>query len=311
MAQIPATATAFPETEVSVLDAYLRGLPSRGTRQVYRRAIRAFDAFLGDRDLLAASRRDLEAFRAHLDNLGRAPATIARMMSAIAGLFDFALDEELVDRNPAARARRPKVPTTSPRRGLLPTEVGALLRVPDQTIAIGQRDKALLLVLIVQGWRVSEALSLRVEDLDDEGGHRVATILGKGSTVFRVPLAAPVWEAINTWLSVSEIAEGPIFVPVGKEGAVKKGRAMSRQSAWKRVRLIAQQAGLTRAVYPHLFRHTCASEALAAGLPLHQVQDHLRHADPRTTRRYDSHRQSLNNPTPHVLASRLMRELIS
>jgi integrase/recombinase XerD len=296
---------AFPESEVSILDAYLRGLPSEATRKVYRRCVLAFDAFVGDRHLHTATRRDVEAFRSHMEDLGQAPSTVGRMLSALNGYFSFALAESEVTMNPVTSARRPKLADCSSRKGITKAETQALLNACDTETMIGLRDRALILVLAIQGWRISEALGLQVEDLGDEQGHRVAEIIGKGNKVARVPLAASVWTAITTWLQAAKITEGPIFVAVAKGGSVKAGKAVSAQCAWKRVRYLAGRADLTREIHPHLFRHGCATAALAAGVPLHQVQDHLRHADPRTTRRYDSHRMSLANPTPHVLAAGL------
>ena len=296
---------AFPEAEINVVDAYLRGLPSESTRQVYTRCIRSFNDFLGDHQLRSASRRDVEAYRAHLENLGRAPATVAKHLSAISGLYTFLMDEGEVDRNPVAAARRPRLSDTSTRKGITPAETQALLAVCDPATTIGLRDRALVFTLAVQGWRVSEALGLHVDDMDDEQGHHVATIMGKGGKVARVPLAAVVWSAIESWLSAAGISEGAVFVPVLKGGMVKPGSAISAQSAWRRIRFLARRADLTREIHPHLFRHGAVTEALARGVPLHQVQDYARHADPRTTRRYDSHRMSLSNPTPHVLAAGL------
>ena len=299
---------AFPEMGVSIVDAYLRGLPSEATRKVYAQCIKSFGGFLGDRHIHAATRRDIEAYRAHLEDLGRAPATVAKVMSALNGYFDFALDEGEVTANPVTSARRPKLSDHSTRKGITPAETQALLAVCDPATTIGLRDRALVLVLAVQGWRVSECLGLDVEHLDEEAGHKVATIMGKGSKVARVPLAAPVWSAIEVWVQAAGITEGPVFVQVQKGGHVHRGRAISSQSAWRRIRFIARRADLTREIHPHLFRHGAVTAALAAGVPLHQVQDFARHADPRTTRRYDSHRMSLSNPTPHVLAAGLEGE---
>lgn len=294
---------AFTEDRISLLDAYIRGLPSEATRRVYRRAIKQFDSFLGTRDVLTATRRDVEAFRAHLEAMGRAPATIAKTMAAVTGLFGFAVDEGLLALNPGACARRPKVPSVSLRQGTSPAEVTALFDALDLDTRIGLRDRVLLLLLAVQAWRISEALGLRVEDLGEESGHRVATIVGKGSKVCRVTLAAPVWHAIRDWLDAAGIKTGPVLLPVLKGGRVQGGSAMSPQSAWRRIRRLGQQAGLSRAIHPHLFRHGAATVLFDRSVPLRDVQDHLRHADPRTTRRYDSHRLSLSNQSPHVLAA--------
>jgi site-specific recombinase XerD len=300
-----AQVVAFPESAVSLVDAFVRGLPSVATRTAYRWAIQSFAEFLG-RDLLTASRRDIEAHRANLEAAGRAPATIAKVLSALSGFYDFAVDEGVIDRNPATSARRPKVADTSPRRALSPAEVRAILAVPDVSKLVGLRDRALLVTLVVQGWRVSEALGLRVEDLAEEGGHKVATICGKGGKVARVPLAAATWQAITAWLESANATTGPVFVAVTKGGVVVAGEAVSQQAAWKRLQSIAEKAGVARHVHAHLFRHGAVTTALASGVPLHQVQDFARHADPRTTRRCDSHRASLANPAPHVLAAALV-----
>ena len=296
----------FPTANMSVVDAFIAGLPSQATRQVYRQVLHAFGSFVGGGDLMAVSRRDVEAYRSQLEQLGRAPATVAKHLAVLSGLFRYALDDGIVTRNPVASARRPKVPDVSPRRALSQAEVQSLLAVPDITAPVGLRDRALLTCLACQGWRISEALSLRVEDLAEDGGHRVATIVGKGNKVVRVTLAGPTSEALQAWMTCAEITSGPIFIAVAKGGAAVHGDALSQQGTWKRLQIIAQKAGIKRHLHAHLFRHTAVTIALDSGVPLHQVTDFARHNDPRTTRRYDSHRNSLNNPACHVLAARLI-----
>ena len=95
-------------------------------------------------------------------------------------------------------------------------------------------------------------------------------------------------------------------VAVTKDGIVVPGEAVSQDAAWKRLQSIAKKARVSRHVHARLFRHGAVTTALASGVPLHLVQDFARHADPRTTRRYDSHRASLANPAPHVLAAMLI-----
>ena len=306
MSREPAQVVAFPEAEISLLGAYLRGLPSDSSRTIYKRAVGAFDGFLGARALLGATRRNVEAYRAHLEALGRAPSTICQHLSALVGFYDFALDEKLIENNPAARARRPKLPKRSNRQGTEVHETQAMLRVccTSTEALIDIRDCALINVLALQAWRIEEALGLTVEDLGEEQGHKIAEITGKGAREDRVTLAAATWSAVHDWLEVAGVTTGPVFVPVLKGGRIVVGKAMSKQAAWKRVKLLAQRAGL-RHIHPHLFRHGAITAVLDAQVPLREAQDFARHADPRTTRRYDSHRESLNNPAPHVLAARL------
>lgn len=301
-----ANVVAFPEDQVSLEEAFLRGLQTEATRREYRRALRGFSAFLDPKPMLAATRRDIEAYIAHLREVGRSPSTICKRLAALSGFFKFAYDEEAISRNPVSSVRRPKLPDCSPRTGLTPSEICSLFEATDSDKLIGVRDRALLAVLSYQGLRISEALGIEVDDLGEELGHKVVTVEGKGGKVARVPLAAPTWAAIQAWLDASGIEDGPIFCAVTKGGRVVDGKAVSPQSAWERVRFLARRGGLSRErVFPHLFRHAAATIALDSGVPLHQVQDFLRHASPVTTRRYDSLRQSLSNPSPHVLAARL------
>jgi integrase/recombinase XerD len=297
---------AFPDSQVSLEPAFLRGLPSPATRRVYRQVLGHFQEFLGSRPLISATRRDVEAYRAILEESGRAPATIAKSLSALSGFFIFGVEEEAVDRNPVSTARRPKLSEMSPRRALAATEVKAIIGACDIDTLIGLRDRAMMLLLAVQGWRAGEVLRLCTEDLHEEQGHKVAVVHGKGGTVIRVPLAAASWSSIWDWCSASGVDNGPIFIVVGRNARPVLGSALSQQSLWKRVALLGRRAGIDRKVHPHLFRHTAITEALDAGVPLHQVQDLARHRDPSTTRRYDSHRHSLRNPAPHVLAGRLV-----
>jgi integrase/recombinase XerD len=295
---------AFPEHEVSLEDAFLRGLNSRATRKVYEHALRVFDGFLGERGLLGAGRRDVEALRATLAEQGRSPATICKLLSGLSSFYRFAVQEGVIDRNPATTARRPKVSDVSPRQALSAAEVKAIFSIGDTSTVVGLRDVAMLLLLGVQGWRIAEVLALHVEDLREEEGHKVATVHGKGSKVQRVTLAAATWQVVQVWITEAAITDGPVFVNVGRDKIPKLGKAIGQQAAWKRLQLLARRAGVLRHVHAHLFRHSAVTEALAAGVALHLVSDFARHSDPATTRRYDSHRQALSNPAPHVLAAK-------
>lgn len=204
-----------------------------------------------------------------------------------------------------ASVRRPKEKITSPRRALSVTEVHQLVGSIDTTTSIGLRDRVLVLLLVVQALRVSEALALRVEDLAQELGHHVATIRGKGGTQIRVPLAAETHVVITTWLNHADIDKGPILAPVLKGNRIQVGKAWSRSSAHRRIGFLGRKAQLNRHIYPHILRHTAATVMLASGVPLHHVQDALRHRSPETTRRYDSHRLSLANPAVHTLSAKL------
>jgi integrase/recombinase XerD len=307
MATTATNVVTFPRPRLSLVDAFIRGLATGATRVVYRRAIGLFEEFLSDKGVLQASRRDVEDWRFAMESRAKplSPSTIAKRMSALTGFYRFAIGEQRIETNPAAAARRPKLPTESPRQGVSPVEVSAILAVCDVD-TIGLRDRAMVTVLALQAWRISSLLGLNVEDLGVDGGHRVATIRAKGSKVVRVALASESWSVIQKWVEEAGITKGPIFIPVRQGGALQFGSAMSSQSANRRIKVLARRAGIERDLHPHLFRHGAITQALDASVPLRDVQDFALHADPKTTRRYDSHRRSLNNPTTHVLASKML-----
>jgi len=305
MSTTPAQVVAFPDSAISTEDAFLRGLRRDPTRRAYQRVLNAFQDFMGGHDKLTATRRQVEAYRAALETQGRSPATVALHLACLSSFYDYALADEVVVRNPVAAARRPKVSDYSPRTPLAVPEVQALFAACDQTL-VGLRDRAMLALLAIQGWRIGEVLGLRLDDLGEESGHKVAVVRGKGGRVDRVTLSAWTWEAVTTWCETAGIEDGAVFVVVGRSGALVQGKPMSQQSAWKRLRMLGRRAGIRRNVHAHLLRHTAVTELLVADVPLHRVQDFARHASPSTTRRYDGHRRSLSNPSAHVLAARLV-----
>lgn len=296
---------SFPESQISLLDAFTRSLNSPLTRDVYTREVEAFVSWLGGRDELTCRARDVEAYRAYREEAGDSPATIAKRMSALSSFYAFAMREEAIGHNPAAQARRPKVSDASPRQGLSPSQVEAMLAAAARgsTPLSGLRDTALVAMLAYQITRLGETLGLRVEDIGEELGHRVAVLRRKHHKVMRVPLAAPTWQALHAWIRAAGLVEGPVFIPVDQKGVSHKGEAVSSQAAEKIVKRIAARAGLDPTkVHPHLFRHGGITTALDQKVPLAEVQDHAGHSDPKTTRRYDNHRGRLSNPTPHILA---------
>jgi len=269
---------------------WLVGFSNLNTRAAYHRDLATFAAWSKGRDLdpLTTHRSHLELYARTLEAEGRSPATVSRHLSALSGFFTWCEEEGRIPANPAARVRRPKVGKDSPTLGLDKSEAEALIA------AAPEADRALILLLIFNGLRVSEVCGLTAEGLSVERGHRVLEVHGKGGRIDRVPLAPRTAEAIDALLAGRE--SGPIFLR-------PDGAPLDRHTASYRVRRLARRAGIGKRITPHSLRHTAVTLALDAGVPLRDAQDFARHADPRTTRRYDRGRASLDRHATYTLAA--------
>jgi site-specific recombinase XerD len=240
---------------------------------------------------LAAHRVHVDGFVREAEAAGVAAATLARRLAALSGFYTYAVDEGLIARSPVTRVRRPKVLDDSPRLGIDREQMRALLETAE---ADGPRSAALVALLGLNGLRISEALAADVSDLGVERGHRTLRLDRKGGRVAVVPLSPRTAAAVDEL--VGERTGGSIFI-------TGSGRRLDRQAAWKIVRRLAVAAGITHAISPHSFRHGFVTNALDAGVSLRDVQDAAGHADPRTTRRYDRARHSLDRHATYAVAA--------
>ena len=290
----PAEITAHAEAD-KLAAAWLIGYSPK-TRNAYLADLKDFAAFCREHDLdpLTAHRSQVDAYKATLEARGLAPATIARRLSALSGFYEYAVDEELIARSPVSRVKRPKVGSDSPTLGLDGPE---LSRIVDAAATAGPRDHALICLLAFNGLRVSEVCNADASDLDTIRGHRVLTITRKGGSKATAPLAPRTAEALGAHLDGR--SEGPLLL-------ANDGGRLTRHGAARIVKRLARAAGLgEKRITPHSLRHTFVTLSLDQGTALRDVQDAAGHADPRTTRRYDQGRQSLDRHPTYALASSL------
>jgi integrase/recombinase XerD len=293
-AQAPAIAT-LDELRL----AHAAGYRSENTRDAYQRDIDAYIAFAtangapafpAQRVVIDAWCRTMEA---QVDEQGRrlvSDATITRRLGALSSLHAYAIAEGIVDANPVANVRRPPRADTSPTLGLDRDEARRFVAAAD---TMGDRTALLVRLLLHNGLRVSEALQLRVEDISEQRGHLVVLVTGKGSRRAVVPLNAPTRAALDR--VVGERTTGYVL-------QTASGRPLDRHNVAKLVAQVAKRAGITKRISPHSLRHSAITAALDAGVPLRDVQDFARHADPRTTRRYDRNAHGLDRHATYRLA---------
>jgi len=225
--------------------------------------------------LLAATRRE-----------GAAPATQARLLSALRGLLRFLHEEGAgPERDPTRLAGRVRLWQRLP--GVLrPEEAQALLDAPPAEGWEGLRDRALLALLYGGGLRASEACDLRLEDLElhtTGAGPGLLRVRGKGGRERLVPFGGEARERLEAWLEGGR----PLLRARGSWVLLSRGgRRLDRSRVFVLVREHATAAGLPLEVHPHMLRHSCATHLLAGGGDLRSVQEFLGHADLRTTERY-------------------------
>ena len=231
---------------------------------------------------LAARRADLELFVRWMQETRRfKPSTVARRTSVVAGFYRTCVIDGVLDHSPAEYVRRPTVPPESPTLGLTHLQFEAMLTAARDSS--NTNDFALVAMLGLLGLRIFEATGANITDLGEEHGHRVLRVVGKGTKVVLVPLPPAVARAIDR--AVGTRTAGPILLNA-------RDARMDRHAATRRLRRLAEVAGVRLPrMHPHMLRHTFVTTMLDAGVDLRDVQIAARHADPRTTMRYDRARK--------------------
>src|SRR5215472_9444968 len=211
----------------------------------------------------------------------------------VAGFSKTCVIDGLPERSPAEHVRRPAVPPESPTLGLTHLQFEALLTAARNST--DPCDFALVAMLGLLGLRIFEATAADITDLGEEHGHRVLRVCGKGTKVVLIPLPPAVGRAIDR--ATGTRTGGPILLN-------SRGTRMDRHAATRRLRRLADAARVRISrPHPHMLRNTFVTTMLDAGVDLRDVQIAARHADPRTTMRYDRARNNLDRHPNYILAA--------
>jgi len=247
-----------------------------------------------DLDPLTAVRADIERYLRWLQDVRRyQPSTVSRRLSVVVGFYRVCVIDQILAHSPADYVRRPTVPAESPTLGLGHLQFEALITAA--RLSANPNDFALVAMLGLLGLRIFEACGANIADLGEEHGHRVLRVPGKGGKVVLVPLPPAVARAIE--LAVDGRDLGPILRNT-------LGAGMDRHAATRRLKHLAQTAGIRMPrMHPHMLRHTFVTTMLDTGVSLRDVQIAARHADPRTTMRYDRARKNLDRHPNYILAA--------
>jgi integrase/recombinase XerD len=286
-----------------IIAAWQLAQSSPHTLRAYTRSMAGYCSWLDARglDLLGVKRPVLDGYR---HSLTGAPATVAAKLAALSSFYRYAVSADVIAGNPVELVKRPKVDADhSDTQGLSKDQAKALL---EASRADGPRSYALVSLLLFTGIRLSEALTAGTTDYGHDTGHRTLRIRRKGGKDGKVAVPAPAVEALNAHLGTTgrELVAGtagaglPIFTTA-------TGKRWNPSEAFRTVQRLAKLAGIEGKISPHSLRHTFATIALDAGTALHDLQDSMGHADPRTTRRYDRARQTLAKAAGYDVARAL------
>jgi integrase/recombinase XerD len=258
---------------------------SRLTSEAYGRDLARFALYSrikGAQNAQEVNATTLRNYLYHLKDLGLAPASIRRNVSAVRTYFKFLVNEGLVMRDPSERLEAPKRWRTLP-DVLSVEEVTRLLEAPSLDEPLAFRDRAMLELAYGAGLRVSEWISIGVKDiLFDESLIRV---FGKGAKERIVPIGRKAMAAI----AIYERELRPKLERGSGKGALflnARGVPLTRMGAWKILRKYVDQAQISKHVSPHTLRHSFATHLLEGGADLRAVQEMLGHADISTTQIY-------------------------
>jgi integrase/recombinase XerD len=196
--------------------------------------------------------------------------------------FRFLTARGIIPSDPAEKLPLPRLPHTLP-QPLSQPDMAKLVAAPAGDTPLEMRDRALLELLYACGLRITEACTVRLEHLDEEGG--IIRVTGKGNKTRLIPVGRAALEALQFYLRnarpklLSARSGAAIFLSV-------RGHPLTPARIWQLVRYYAKRAGIEEAIHPHQLRHSFATHLLAGGADLRIIQEMLGHASIATTQIY-------------------------
>ncbi len=257
---------------------------SDNTLQSYSRDIQQYMLHLQEiniPNIAGVNKTTVIAYLLYLKKKGRATSTISRNLASIRSFYQYLYKIDMIEQDPTQNLESPKVEKKLPQ--ILSTqEVELLLDQPKCVDLKGYRDKAMLELLYATGIRVSELISLNLDDVNLEMGF-VKCI--KGSKERVIPLGSMAINSIKEYIKKSRSmmiqnpSEQALFVNCN-------GRRLTRQGFWKIIKLYKNQAKINKEITPHTLRHSFAAHLLENGADLRSIQEMLGHSDISSTQIY-------------------------
>ena len=256
---------------------------SENTLQSYKRDIIQFEEYLSNNRINYAKidQEEISNYLKYLQEIGKKTSTISRSLASIRSFYQFLIRTRKIKRDPTEEIQSPKVEKRVP-SVLTAQEVELLLDQPKDVDLKGTRDKAMLEFAYATGMRVTEIISLNIDNVNLETGYVTCVT---GSKTRNIPLGTLSLNALKEYI---EKARG-LLIKNDKEKALFvniNGKRLTRQGFWKIVKYYKEQAHITKDITPHVLRHSFATHLLQNGADLKSIQTMLGHSDISSTQIY-------------------------
>ena len=256
---------------------------SNNTLQSYKRDLKQFEQYLVDNDIKYSkvNEQNMKDYIDYLEEQGKKPSTISRNIASIRAFYQYEVKNKKNIKDPTENIQSPKIEKRIPSI-LTSEEVELLLEQPKDIDLKGIRDKAMLEFAYATGMRVTEIISLNIEDVNLQEGNVICKNINKQRII---PLGKMSLNALKEYIEQAR----NVLVKTDKENALfvnLNGRRLTRQGFWKIIKYYQEQANITKDITPHTLRHSFATHLLQNGADLKSIQAMLGHSDISSTQVY-------------------------
>lgn len=256
---------------------------SDNTLQSYRRDIIQFENYVEQNKINYAkvTQQEIKTYLNYLKEIGKKSSTISRNLASIRSFYQFLIRNKKAKHDPTEDVQSPKIEKRVP-SVLTAKEVELLLEQPKDVDLKGTRDKAMLEFAYATGMRVTEIISLNIENVNIQEGF---VICKAGTKSRNIPLGSLSLNALKEYIEEAR----PILIKNENEKALfvnVNGKRLTRQGFWKIVKYYKEQAHITKDITPHVLRHSFATHLLQNGADLKSIQTMLGHSDISSTQVY-------------------------